>query len=45
MTRPATPRPHLQPRPPLPRPQGERLDAPGGRTLPVMIGGSTDYGE
>ncbi len=46
MTHPTpTPRPRPQPKPLLPRPQLERLDAPGGRVVPVMIGGPADYGE
>ncbi|WP_157448356.1 hypothetical protein [Deinococcus geothermalis] len=45
MTRPTpTPRPQVQPKPQPQRPQPERLDTPGGRTLPVMIGGPADFG-
>jgi hypothetical protein len=31
--------------PPRPQVERERLDTPGGRTLPVVIGGSRYYGD
>ena len=39
-----TPQPRPQPKPLQERPNSERLDTPGQRTLPVMLGGAASYG-
>ena len=39
-----TPQPRPQPKPLSENPAPERLDTPGQRTLPVMLGGAASYG-